>query len=104
VNLTKSLAPSLFARGVTVNAFATGVFSTPGMVASELATVGRTEDAFTSELRDEGTTTRLATTAEMAACVLFLCSPAARFVSGATIVADGAASQSNWGQFFEDQF
>jgi len=103
VNLTKSLAPLLFARGVTVNAFAPGMFSTPGMVASELVPVGRTEEGFTSELRGEGTTTRHATTAEMAACVLFLCSPAARFVSGATIVADGAASQSNWVQLFDDQ-
>jgi NAD(P)-dependent dehydrogenase (short-subunit alcohol dehydrogenase family) len=105
VNLTKTLAPYLFARGVTINAFAPGMFETPGMVASELTTVGRTAEGFTEEIRDEGTTTRLATTAEMAAIVLFLCSPAARFISGAAIVADGSASQSNWVQLFEpDQF
>jgi hypothetical protein len=38
----------------------------------------------------------------MAATVLFLGSPAARFVCGATIVADGAAMQSNWVSFFPD--
>jgi NAD(P)-dependent dehydrogenase (short-subunit alcohol dehydrogenase family) len=102
VNLTKTLAPYLFARGVTINALAPGVFSTPGMVAAELTTVGRTEDQLTQEMRNEGTSTRLATTAEIAACVLFLCSPAARFVCGATIVADGAASQGNWVRLFDD--
>jgi NAD(P)-dependent dehydrogenase (short-subunit alcohol dehydrogenase family) len=105
VNLTKTLAPYLFARGVTINALAPGVFSTPGMVAAELTTVGRTEDELTREIIDEGTSTRLATTAEIAACILFLCSPAARFVCGATLVADGAASQSNWVRLFDaEQF
>ncbi len=61
VNMVKTLAPYLMRRGVTINAFAPGVFSTPGMVASELATVGRTEEAFTDELVAEGTTVRLGT-------------------------------------------
>lgn len=102
VNLCRTLAPPLFARGVTINAFAPGMFETPGMVASELEAVGRDTAGFTEEIRAEGTTTRLATTAEMAAVVLFLCSPAARFVSGTAIVADGTASQSNWVQLFGD--
>jgi NAD(P)-dependent dehydrogenase (short-subunit alcohol dehydrogenase family) len=49
----------------------------------------------------EGTATRMGTTAEMAAIVLFLCSPAARYVSGTALVADGAASQSNWPEVFD---
>ena len=100
VNMVKTLAPYLMRRGVTINAFAPGVFSTPGMVASELATVGRTEAGFTDELVAEGTTVRLGTVDEMAAIVLFLCSPAARYVCGATIIADGASMQTNWPQFF----
>lgn len=100
VNLTKTLAPYLMRRGVTINAFAPGVFSTPGMVAGELEVVGRTEAGFEEELADRGTTTRLGTVEEMAAVVLFLCSPAARYVCGATIVADGASLQSNWPDFF----
>ena len=104
VNMVKTLAPYLMRRGVTINAFAPGVFSTPGMVASELTTVGRTEAGFADELVSEGTTVRLGTVDEMAAMVLFLCSPAARYVSGATIIADGASMQSNWVTFFpEDQ-
>jgi NAD(P)-dependent dehydrogenase (short-subunit alcohol dehydrogenase family) len=74
------------------------------MVESELTTVGRTEAGFADELVAEGTTVRLGTADEMAAMVLFLCSPAARYVCGATIVADGASMQSNWVTFFaEDQ-
>jgi NAD(P)-dependent dehydrogenase (short-subunit alcohol dehydrogenase family) len=102
VSMVKTLAPYLMRRGVTINAFAPGVFSTPGMVASELNTVGRTEAGFTDELVAEGTTVRLGTVDEMAAMVLFLCSPAARYVCGATIMADGASMQTNWVTFFPE--
>ena len=105
VNMVKSLAPYLMRRGVTINAFAPGVFSTPGMVGAELATTGRSEQSFTDELIAEGTTVRMGTVDEMAAMVLFLCSPAARYVSGSTIIADGASMQSNWVNFFgENEF
>ena len=71
-------------------------------MASELAEVGRTEAGFTDELVAEGTTVRLGTVDEMAAIILFLCSPAARYVCGATIIADGASMQTNWPQLFPD--
>ncbi len=103
VNMVKTLAPYLMRRGVTINAFAPGIFSTPGMVEAELATVGRTEIGFTREMVAEGTTIRMGTVDEMAAMVLFLCSPAARYVCGATIIADGASMQTNWVNFFEDE-
>jgi NAD(P)-dependent dehydrogenase (short-subunit alcohol dehydrogenase family) len=103
VNLVKTLAPYLMRRGVTINAFAPGIFSTPGMVGAELETTGRTEQSFTDELVSEGTTVRMGTADEMAAMVLFLCSPAARYVSGATIIADGAAMQTNWVSFFPEE-
>ena len=102
VNMVKTLAPYLMKRGVTINAFAPGPFSTPGLVASELSPVGRTEEGFTHELVAEGTTVRLGTVDEMAAMVLFLCSPAARYVCGATIVADGASMQTNWISLFPE--
>ena len=102
VSMVKTLAPYLMRRGVTINAFAPGVFSTPGMVASELTTVGRTEEGFAEELVAEGTTVRLGTVDEMAAMILFLCSPAARYVCGATIIADGASMQTNWVSFFPE--
>ncbi len=102
VNMVKTLAPYLMRRGVTINAFAPGVFSTPGLVESELAEVGRTEAGFTDELVAEGTTVRLGTVDEMAAMVLYLCSPAGRFVCGSTIIADGASMQSNWVTLFAE--
>jgi NAD(P)-dependent dehydrogenase (short-subunit alcohol dehydrogenase family) len=102
VSLVKTLAPYLMRHGVTINAFAPGIFSTPGMISGELETVGRTEDSFTDELVAEGTTVRMGTVDEMAAMVLFLCSPAARYVSGSTVIADGASMQSNWVNFFPD--
>ncbi len=98
VNLVKTLAPYLMRRGVTINAFAPGIFSSPGLAESELAAVGRTEEGFTDELVAEGTTVRLGTVDEMAAMVLFLCSPAARYVCGATIIADGALDADELGQ------
>ena len=103
VNMVKTLAPYLMRRGVTINAFAPGVFSTPGLIEAELASVGRTEAGFTDELVAEGTTVRLGTVDEMAAMVLFLCSPAARYVCGATIVADGASMQTNWVSLFPEE-
>jgi NAD(P)-dependent dehydrogenase (short-subunit alcohol dehydrogenase family) len=39
---------------------------------------------------------RMGTVDEMAGTVLYLCSPAARYVCGATLIADGASLQGNW--------
>src|ERR1700690_3007538 len=89
-------------RGLPINAFAPRIFATPVKVESELATVGRTEAGFTDELVAGGTTVRLGTVDEMAAMILFLCSPAARYVCGATLVADGASMQTNWVSFFPE--
>ena len=49
-----------------------------------------------------GSSVRLGTVDEMAAMVLFLCCPAARYVSGSTIIADGTSMQSNWVNFFPE--
>jgi NAD(P)-dependent dehydrogenase (short-subunit alcohol dehydrogenase family) len=102
VNLVKTLAPYLMRHGVTINAFAPGIFSTPGMVGAELETIGHTEETFSEELIAVGSSVRMGTVDEMAAMILFLCSPAARYVSGSTIVADGASMQSNWVNFFPE--
>jgi NAD(P)-dependent dehydrogenase (short-subunit alcohol dehydrogenase family) len=102
VNMVKTLAPYLMRRGVTINAFAPGVFATSGMVGAELETMGRTEQTFTDELIAQGTTVRMGTVDEMAGMVLFLCSPAARYICGSTIIADGASMQTNWVTFFPE--
>ncbi|HEY1827378.1 MAG TPA: SDR family NAD(P)-dependent oxidoreductase [Acidimicrobiales bacterium] len=96
VSMVKSLAPALARRGVTINAFAPGTFSTPGMVSSELEKVGKTEASIVAEATDLVGHFRMGTVDEMAAVILFLCSPGGRYVSGATIVADLASMQTNW--------
>ncbi|HEY1653082.1 MAG TPA: SDR family NAD(P)-dependent oxidoreductase [Acidimicrobiales bacterium] len=96
VNMTKTLAPSLMRHGVTINALAPGAFTTPAFVESELGVLGHTEESFLEEMVTQRMSARLGTVDEMAATILFLCSPAARYVCGATLIADGAAMQGNW--------
>jgi len=96
VNMTKTLAPYLMRHGVTINVLAPGVFSTPALIESELGPLGHTEESFVDEVVTQRMSARLGTVDEMAATVLFLCSPAARYVCGATLIADGASMQGNW--------
>ena len=101
VNLTRSLAPYLGYHGVTINALAPGTVATPGMHANEVGQLGYDEAAWAVEAEKIGPMRRMGDVEEIAGIVLFLCSPAARFVNGAALVADGSESQSNWPQFFE---
>ena len=88
VNLTRSLAPYLEARNVTINALAPGVTVSPAAAAN----YGFTEE----EWRAQPSRSRYADPEDMAAIILFLCSPAARMINGSVIVADAAATQTNW--------
>ena len=40
---------------------------------------------------------------EIAASVVFLCSPAARYISGTTVIADGALQLGNWNAILDEQ-
>jgi len=88
VNLTRSLAPYLEAKNVTINALAPGLTLSPAAMANYGTTV--------EEVRAQPSRYRYADPDDMAAIVLFLCSPAARMINGAAIVADAAATQLNW--------
>ena len=101
VSLTRSMAPYLGYHGVTINALAPGTVATPGMHENEVGQLGYDEEAWAVEAEAIGPMRRMATADEMAAIILFLCSPAARFINGAAIVADGSESQSNWPRFFD---
>jgi len=101
VSLTRSMAPYLGYHGVTINAIAPGTIATPGMHENEVGQLGYSEDAWAVEAEAIGPMRRMGTAEEVAALILFLCSPAAGFVNGAAIVADGSESQANWPRFFE---
>lgn len=97
VSMTRSLAPYLEQRGVTINALA------PGTTVSSTAAAnyGKTEDEF----RALNGRARAQTPEDIAASVLFLCSPAARMINGTVLVADAAATQHRWADFStEDLF
>jgi NAD(P)-dependent dehydrogenase (short-subunit alcohol dehydrogenase family) len=101
VSMTRSLAPYLGYHGVTINAFAPGFVATPGMHENEVGQLGFSEAEWAVEAEAIGPMRRMSTADEVAAVILFLCSPRAGFINGAAIVADGSESQSNWPRFFE---
>lgn len=94
INLTKSLAYYWARHGVTINALAPGTVSTRGVREEEFSHAEQS-DYEAIAVRDIPTH-RLAEADEIAAITLFLCSPAARYINGATIVADGALSLAQW--------
>ena len=87
VNLTQSLALEWARYGVRVNAVAPGIIDSSGLktypeaVQAQLASIARETPA-----------NRMGTEGEIAASVIFLLSPAAAYISGATLKVDGASS------------
>ena len=87
MNLTQSLALEWAAYGVRVNAVAPGIIDSSGLkqypepVQAQLAAIASDVPAG-----------RMGTESEVAAAVLFLLSPGALFISGATLKVDGAGS------------
>ena len=101
LNLIRSMAPYLGYHGVTINALAPGTIGTEGVQANEFDEMG-IDAARAAEIADQvGPMRRMGRADEMAAIILFLCSPAARFVNGADLVADGGEMRANWFNFFE---
>ena len=101
LNLTRSMAPYLGYHGVTINALAPGTIGTEGVQANEFDEMG-IDPTRAAEIADQvGPMRRMGTADEMAAIILFLCSPAARFINGADLIADGGEMRTNWFTFFE---
>ena len=94
VSMTQSLAYYYARRGVTVNALAPGSVATQGLREEEYAHA-ETADYEAQSLRDIPAG-RLGEAEEVAAQVLFLCSPAARYINGASLVADGGYYLDTW--------
>ncbi len=81
VGMTKTVAAEVAKRGVTVNAVA------PGFIATEM-----TEDLPQGGLLDHIPAKRTGTPEEVAACVRFLASEDAGYVTGTTLTVDGGLS------------
>jgi NAD(P)-dependent dehydrogenase (short-subunit alcohol dehydrogenase family) len=101
LNLTRTMAPYLGYHGVTINALAPGTIGTEGVQANEFAEMGIGPERAAEIIDEVGPMRRMGRADEMAAIILFLCSPAARFVNGADLVADGGELRTNWFNFFE---
>lgn len=82
-NLTMSLACAYAAEGIRVNAIA------PGWVITNLSRGARENPVRNAEIMSRVPLGRWADTAEIADPILFLCSDAARYMTGTVMVVDG---------------
>lgn len=83
IHLTKSLAGEWAARGVRVNCIS------PGYIATPMTKQGFENPEWRETWLDNTPMGRLGEPAEVAACTVFLASPAASFLTGSNIVVDG---------------
>jgi len=89
VAATRALAVEVGEHGIRVNAIAPGTIDTP-MLARDLDGMNTAEAAgFLDRVRAANALGRIGTVEEVADVLVFLVSDAARYVTGATVVADG---------------
>jgi 2-deoxy-D-gluconate 3-dehydrogenase len=84
--MTKVLAQELAAFNIQVNAVA------PGMVKTKFSQPFWSNEDFYKQIVNTIPLGRIAETTDVALPVLFLCSPAANFITGQTLLVDGGAS------------
>jgi NAD(P)-dependent dehydrogenase (short-subunit alcohol dehydrogenase family) len=92
VGLTKSLAIELGPHGIRVNAILPGPVEGERMravIAARAAAAGISFDAMRAQYLSKISLRRMVTAADIAALALFLCSPAARNLTGQSISVDG---------------
>ncbi len=96
VNLTRTMAIYLADKDITCNALAPGSIDTEGWHEKEIANMGGDAEAIIQSILDDCPARRYATADEVAAQIVFLCSPAARYITGQALVADGGLVLANW--------
>ena len=89
VAATRALAVELGADGIRVNAVAPGTIDTPMLARDVDAMNAAGAEGFLDRVRGANALGRIGTVDEIGDVVAFLVSDAARYVTGATIVADG---------------
>ena len=95
VNMTKTTALYLAHRGVTVNALAPGPVDTQGFREKEVANISPDVVEYTNRIIRDTPIRRLQSPEESAAHILFLCSPAARSITGQLLIADAGNAMGN---------
>ena len=101
VNMTRTLAYYYARAGVTINALAPGSIATQGLREEEYAH-SELDDYEAQQVKDIPAH-RLGTPEEVAAMCLFLCSPAARYINGSVLVADGGQYLGPWTDMFDPE-
>jgi len=92
VGMTKSLAIELGPQGIRVNAILPGTVEGPrmdGVIAARAAAQGVSVDKMRQQYVDKISLRRMVTSDDVAALALYLCSPAARNMTGQAISIDG---------------
>ncbi|MGJ7903426.1 SDR family oxidoreductase, partial [Lysobacter sp. 1R34A] len=93
----KTLSRELGADGITVNNVLPGYTQTARIeqiIGDRARNSGQTPEAVIEAMRKTVPANRFAAPAEIAACIAFLCSPAAAYVNGVSLAVDGGRMQS----------
>lgn len=103
VNLTRTMALYLANHDINVNAIAPGAIDTEGFREEEIAKMDPDTAATIQRVLVDTPMLRLASADEVAAQIVFLCSPAGRFVTGQALVSDGGLVLGNWNNTIQSQ-
>jgi NAD(P)-dependent dehydrogenase (short-subunit alcohol dehydrogenase family) len=94
------MALHLARDGITVNALAPGPVDTEGFREDEVANIAEDTAAYTAQVVRDTPIGRLQHPDEVAAHILFLCSPSARSITGQLLIADGGHAMGNQSAVF----